>query len=384
MSTSIVGIGKCAPPFMLTQDEAFQSAQKYCGGSERQKRALRHIYGRSMIKTRGVVRDHQVSLFEVDEDSRDGSVATFFPTPRTIADLGPTTGERMIRYEQEVASLATAACINALDDMRRGATSPELSALNPSDISALVTISCTGFYSPGLDIELINRLGLDRGIARTHVGFMGCHGALNGLRVANALSKSSSGNGIVLLCAAEICSIHFHYGWKSDNLLANSLFADGAASLLLAPSRGRDNWCLVDSASYVVPDSLDAMSWKVQDDGFAMTLTSAVPELIQERLREWLESWLSSLGLALADIEAWAIHPGGAKIVEAVKQSLDLSDSAVSHSLGVLQELGNMSSPTVLFILEKIRASLGCVPTVVLAFGPGLTIEAAYLSLTKE
>jgi predicted naringenin-chalcone synthase len=126
------------------------------------------------------------------------------------------------------------------------------------------------------------------------------------------------------------------------------------------------------------------MSWKVQDDGFAMTLSSAVPDLIQSHLRSWVENWLSSLGLRPEDIEAWAIHPGGAKIVEAVKQSLDLSDFAVSHSLAVLQEFGNMSSPTILFILEKIRASLGCVPTVVLAFGPGLTIEAAYLSPSKQ
>jgi predicted naringenin-chalcone synthase len=384
MVTAIVGIGKCAPSFKLTQDEAFQSAQMYCGGSEKQKRALRHLYGRSTIKTRGVVRDNMVPLFAIDEAPSNGLIETFFSPPRTISDLGPTTGERMIRYEREVASLATEACVSAFDDMRRHVTSAEQRTLNPSDISALVTVSCTGFYSPGFDIELVNRLKLNRGIARTHVGFMGCHGALNGLRIADALSKSSSSNGYVLLCAAEICSIHFHYGWNSDNLLANSLFADGAASLLLAPSQGPENWCLVNSASHVVPDSLDAMSWKVQDDGFAMTLSSAVPALIQSHLRSWLENWLSSLGLTFADIEAWAIHPGGAKIVEAVRQSLDLPESAVSHSLGVLQEFGNMSSPTVLFILEKIRESLGCVPTVVLAFGPGLTIEAAYLSPAKE
>ncbi len=176
----------------------------------------------------------------------------------------------------------------------------------------------------------------------------------------------------------------FHYGWNSDNLLANSLFGDGAAALLLAPARGRDNWCLMDSASYVVPNSLEAMSWKVEDHGFTMTLSPAVPSLIRNHLRGWLESWLGSLGLAFSDIEAWAIHPGGAKIVEAVGQSLDLSESALSHSLLVLEEFGNISSPTVLFVLERIRASLGCVPTVVLAFGPGLTIEAAYLCPTKK
>jgi predicted naringenin-chalcone synthase len=384
MVTAIIGIGKCAPSFKLTQDEAFKSAQNYCGGDEKQKRALKHLYGRSMIKTRGVVRDENVSLFSVDEATDTGSVRAFFPRPRTVSDLGPSTGERMIRYEKEVALLATDACSSAFADMRKNVTLAEQRSFDPSEIGALVTISCTGFYSPGLDIEIINKLDLNRGVARTHVGFMGCHGAMNGLRVADALSKASTKNGYVLLCAAEICSIHFHYGWNSDNLLANSLFGDGAAALLLAPARGPENWCLMDSASYVVPDSLEAMSWKVEDHGFTMTLSPAVPSLIRNHLRGWLESWLSSLGLAFSDIEAWAIHPGGAKIVEAVGRSLDLSESALSYSLLVLEEFGNMSSPTVLFVLEKIRASLGCVPTVVLAFGPGLTIEAAYLCPPKE
>jgi predicted naringenin-chalcone synthase len=365
MVTAIIGIGKCAPSFKLTQDEAFKSAQNYCGGDEKQKRALKHLYGRSMIKTRGVVRDENISLFSVDEATDTGSVRAFFPRPRTISDLGPS-------------------CSSAFADMRKNATLAEQRRFDPSEIGALVTISCTGFYSPGLDIEIINKLDLNRGVARTHVGFMGCHGAMNGLRVADALSKASTKNGYVLLCAAEICSIHFHYGWNSDNLLANSLFGDGAAALLLAPACGGDNWCLMDSASYVVPDSLEAMSWKVEDHGFTMTLSPTVPALIRTHLRGWLESWLSSLGLTFSDIEAWAIHPGGAKIVEAVGQSLDLSESAVSYSLLVLEEFGNMSSPTVLFVLEKIRVSLGCVPTVVLAFGPGLTIEAAYLCPTKE
>lgn len=414
MVTSIVGLGVCAPNFKLTQEEAFASAQHYCGGSDRQKRALRHLYSRSMIETRGVVLDKNSNkLFSnvVDDElsvvhskcnasrnnlsgaarelSSDLSTASglskeFFPVPQSIEDLGPTTGERMSRYEREVASIALKACENAFEDVRRVGSSDVRRAFKPSDIAAIVTVSCTGFYSPGLDIEIIDKLGLKRSVSRTNIGFMGCHGAMNGLRVADALAKASGSDGYVLLCAAEICSIHFHYGWNSDNLLANSLFSDGAAAMILAPSASDENWCVQNSASYVVPHSLDAMSWKIENNGFSMTLSPAVPALIQNNLRVWVETWLSSMGLEMSDIQAWAVHPGGAKIVEAVGHSLELPDSALSYSLGVLKELGNMSSPTVLFILEKIRASVGCVPTVVLAFGPGLTIEAAYLSSAKK
>ena len=234
---------------------------------------------------------------------------------------------------------------------------------------------------------------------------MGCHGALNGLRVANALQRNTS--GLTLLCAAEICSIHFHYGWSPDSLLANSLFADGAGALILgdieaeSPScqlpesvetgqkqqqqnqkqnHEHKQWQVKSSASYVVPNTLDAMSWKIGDHGFTMTISSGVPDLIKLNLRDWLDKWLQTLNLKIADIKAWAIHPGGARILDAVGVSLDLSDSDLRFSREVLQRSGNMSSATVLFVLDTVREQLGCVPTVLLAFGPGMTIEAAYCS----
>ena len=388
MATSIVGIGTCSPDLRITQDEAFENAQNYCGGDERKKRALKHLYGRATIKTRGVVLERTISM-EQDLHSEQVQLEStnfdsqFFPTPISGNDYGPSTGTRMEKYEEQIASLALVACERALEDAQKYYAARSERYFSVLDIKALVTVSCTGFYSPGLDIEIINKLKLDRGVSRTNVGYMGCHGAMNGLRVADALSKAGAKGGHVLLCAAEICSIHFHYGSNNNNLLANSLFADGSAALVLGSIPDETSWSVLDSASYVVPETLDAMSWKVRDNGFEMTLSASVPELIEAHLHDWLEGWLHSLGMKISDVSAWAVHPGGPKIVDAVGRALALNAKDLSFSYDVLQNFGNMSSPTVFFILERIRASLGCVPTVVLAFGPGLTIEAAFLSAGK-
>ncbi len=276
----------------------------------------------------------------------------------------------MLAYEREIVDLAEAAIRKTLAGART----------MPSLVSDLVTVSCTGFAAPGFDIELISRLPLDDDVRRHHLGFMGCHGAINGLRVASALRNQNPGRPI-LMCAAELCTVHFQYGWEKDSLVANSLFADGAAALIVtAGDTNSSAWQLVDSASHLVANSLDAMSWKIKDNGFVMSLSAALPDLIASHLPGWLDSWLSRSGKNRQDIRAWAIHPGGPRILDAAAASLNLTERQLRFSRGVLADHGNMSSPTIIFILERIWQELGQVPTVLLAFGPGLTIEAALLA----
>jgi len=227
-----------------------------------------------------------------------------------------------------------------------------------------------------VDAHLIESLGLDRGVARTHVGFMGCHGALNGLRAASAYAKADP-TARVLLCAVELCSLHFAYGWDEEMLVANTLFADGAASLVLGGEAA--GWKVAASGSYFMPDSRDAMTWAIGDHGFRMTLSARVPELIEANLHGWLTSWLSEHGVVLADVGSWAVHPGGPRILDAVEASLDLPADALAISRETLREHGNMSSPTVLFILERMMREAAARPCVALAFGPGLVVEAALL-----
>jgi predicted naringenin-chalcone synthase len=245
------------------------------------------------------------------------------------------------------------------------------------EITQLVTVSCTGFNAPGIDIGLIKALDLAPTTERTHVGFMGCHGALNGLRVARALTAAAP-EACVLLCAVELCSLHYHHGWDPKHVIANALFADGAAALVgVGSSMHAEAWRLAASGACLFPDCASAMTWEIGDHGFTMTLSPRVPKLIETNLRPWMETWLGQHQLKIGDVASWAVHPGGPRVVNAVVEGLGLEPSATADSLEVLAHHGNMSSPTVLFILDRLRRRQAPRPCVAMGFGPGLAVEAA-------
>jgi predicted naringenin-chalcone synthase len=210
---------------------------------------------------------------------------------------------------------------------------------------------------------------------------MGCHGALNGLRVARAFLEANP-SACVLLCALELCSLHHQYGWDANKVVANALFADGAAAVVaINEESARPHiYRMLASGSILIENSEEAMSWKIGNQGFTMSLSPRVPDLICEHLRPWLEIWLRQHRLDLARIGSWAVHPGGPRILSAVSEALGLDRVALSVSHQVLADHGNMSSPTILFILERLRNVRAPRPYVTLAFGPGLTVEAALLA----
>ena len=245
-------------------------------------------------------------------------------------------------------------------------------------ITHLVTVSCTGFAAPGMDIDLIEQLGLRPTTQRLQVGFMGCHGAINGLRLANALTTADPG-AVVLLCAVELCSLHYRFDWDPPRMVANALFGDGAAAVVGTGGAAQQSeaWSVAATASYVVPGSKEAMSWQIGDHGFEMTLATNVPDLIREHLGGWLASWLHERGHSLEAIGCWAIHPGGPRILHTCGEALGLPEAELEVSEEVLAAFGNMSSPTVLFIVERLRERRRPRPCVALAFGPGLTAETA-------
>jgi predicted naringenin-chalcone synthase len=212
-------------------------------------------------------------------------------------------------------------------------------------------------------------------IQRTHIGFMGCHAALNGLRVAAAFAGADRA-ATVLLCATELCSLHYYYGWDPEKVVANALFADGAASVVGASSDLPDCWRVAAAGSCVFPDSEGDMGWVVGDHGFEMTLSKRVPGLIARNLRPWLERWLGAQNVELNEVGSWAVHPGGPLILTAVEEALNLPKSATAVSREVLANHGNMSSPTILFVLDRLRARRAPRPCVALGFGPGLAAEA--------
>jgi predicted naringenin-chalcone synthase len=365
MTFAILGLGTATPPTVIDQGEALRVARSLCCRTEEQATWLPTMYGNTGIATRHLAFSPALVRDVLEGTRHSGSV--FLPTGEPD-DRGPTTAERMRHYAELAPPLAVRASRDALTR----------SGLPARDITHLVTVSCTGFFAPGVDRALITALGLSPTVERTHVGYMGCHGALNGLRVARAYTAADPG-ARVLLCAVELCSLHYHYGWDPQKVIANALFADGAAAVVgSSPASAPPGaWRAAAGGSCLVPDSAGAMTWTVSDHGFEMSLSKHVPGLIARHLRPWLERWLADHDIALSAVGSWAVHPGGPRILDAVEEGLGLPRPATAASRQVFAEYGNMSSPTVLFILDRLRATGAPRPCVALAFGPGLTAEAA-------
>jgi predicted naringenin-chalcone synthase len=362
MPSKIISLGTALPDTIVHQKDAFTLARDLCCRTERQGRVLEQVYLKSGVQTRSTV---------LQADVETSQSTNFFQPPDTTFDTGPSTAERMSLYEKQAGPLATTACRAALD----------ASAIGAQQITHLVTVSCTGFFAPGFDLQLFKSLSLNPSVKRTHIGFMGCHGALNALRVANGFCAEDP-NNVVLICATELCSMHFQYGWSKELMISNALFADGSAALILTGDRslaGNSHIFYADATSYVVPDTHETMSWRIGDSGFVMSLANNVPEIIKTNLPDFITNWLEQNALTIDEINGWAVHPGGPRILDAVAESLHLQPDALSASRQILSECGNMSSPTVLFILKRLLSTGVTPPFVILGFGPGLTIEAALI-----
>lgn len=354
---SILGLGAAAPP-MVTQNQAFEHAVRIGQPNRRERAWLERIYQNSGIEKRG-------TIFSLDE------LSEFYPAPAGTDDRGPTTAERMARYAIEAPRWAESAARAAL----------RASGMLAGQITHLITVSCTGFFAPGLDAALIQRLALSPTVRRQHIGFMGCHGAFNAVAVARDAILANK-NAKVLVCSVELCSLHFAYGADPGKLVANALFADGAAAMVMGKMQSDDagEWRLRDTASCLLPDSLDAMTWRIGDHGFEMALSSGVPEIIRTHLRPWCQKWLAKNHLQISDVKSWAIHPGGPKILAAVADALELPMQALAHSTEILRQHGNMSSATVLFILQQIGQEQARGPCVAIGLGPGLMAEGMLIN----
>ena len=359
MKFTILGQGTAVPEHSINRSESIGVVAGESWRSEKERRILRGLY-----RMTGVEKRHSVLLHKRLTDD-DGPQYDPLFRQKSADDLGPSIGVRMEVYEERAFPLA----------LRAAASAIERSGLSGEDITHLVTVSCSGFAAPGVDLQLIKFLSLPATVERAHIGFMGCHGALNGLRVARAFTEADPA-AKVLLSAVELCSLHYHYGWDAERVVANALFADGSAALVGSLCDANEGWSISATGACLMPDSEDAMSWRIRDHGFVMSLSPQIPKLITEHLRAWIESWLDQQGLALGDVRSWAVHPGGPRILSSVAAALGLERSALATSRGVLREYGNMSSPTILFIIDRLQREKAPLPCVALAFGPGLAAEA--------
>jgi predicted naringenin-chalcone synthase len=317
---------------------------------------LRRLHERSGIDTRGVA-----------IIASDGSIPLYgiAPSGRSSTPRRPGTAERMHAYAGAAVDLAVTASLGAL----------EASDTPVESVTHLVTASCTGFGAPGVDLAVMERLRLPASVQRTNVGFMGCHAAVNALTVARALAAESHANRVLVVCV-EISTVHFHHDLRMDRLISNILFADGAgATVVGGPGNDQSPKRLVTTASRLIPDSKGAMAWEVGDHGFEMTLAAEVPDLIAAALGGWVDEVLDAHGLRRDDIGGWAIHPGGPRVIDAVTNALEIPTDAALVSREILRTRGNMSSATLLHILERFQGASMPGPWVGLAFGPGLAGE---------
>jgi len=369
MPVSVQAIGTAVPEAVLAQAEVRDLMAGHPALPGRQRRLLQVAFDASGIDTRHTVLD------ELRGDPQEGEV---FLHRRSGAVLAPGTGVRNELYRQWAPGLLVTAASAAL-------TSADLDA---AEVTHLVTVSCTGFFAPGPDHILIARLGLDPSVERYHLGFMGCHGAFSALRAARAFCAGSPG-AVVLVACVELCTLHLQPPQDADRILAASLFADGAAAAVVSarpPRRGAPVLDL-DALSTVLTSAGEAdMTWTIGDTGFSMGLSTYVPRLLGQNIEKIVAPLFDSdsalAGGPFAAVPLWAVHPGGRSILDKVQAALQLGDTQLQESREVLRRYGNMSSPTVLFVLQEMlrRPVAGPERVCAMAFGPGLTVETALLT----
>lgn len=383
MKISIQGIGLAVPRHSINRQRSVGFAKSMLYNADRHARGLEALYRVSTVQKRGSV------LLEQDaaSDTQVLLEQSFYPQADSVQQRGPSTGQRNDRFAAEALPLGRQAAVAAMQQ----------AGVQAERVTHLVVVTCTGFYAPGLDVGLIDELRLPAETQRVQVGFMGCHAAINALRVARGLIAAERGATVLIVCV-ELCSLHYQYGWETDRVVSNAIFADGAAAMVLGAAaagdsgdRGEGNGdgggcgaaaagpLLVATGSRLIDHSQQAMTWRIGDYGFEMTLSAEVPGIIKSQLHDFLTDWLARHALTVDGVGGWAVHPGGPRILRAVQDSLALSDDHLQTARAVLAEHGNMSSATMLFILRRFAVQNRPRPWLMLGFGPGLVVEVALI-----
>jgi len=368
MVMAITAIGTANPPYKRHQHEAVALVAAGLGLKPAEKRLIMSLY-----KATGI--DYRHSVLS-DYCSEPGKFEFF---PNNPADPFPTTSARMKIYKDNALTLATAAIEDCL---------ASLPHFDKREITHLITVSCTGMYAPGLDIEIVQTLNFNSTTQRTAVNFMGCYGAFNGLKLANAICKADGQANVLVVCV-ELCTIHFQNNRTLDSFIANAIFADGAAAVLVqSQHQTKKSLALQTFYCDLLPQTSKDMAWHIADFGFDIVLSSYVPEAIATGISTFTQKLLDQTKMTVADIDMYAIHPGGIKILQACEQALDISPEKNKYAYKVLKENGNMSSATVLFVLKAIwddiedgadqKTIFSC------AFGPGLTLESMLLTINNR
>jgi predicted naringenin-chalcone synthase len=351
---NIISIQTAVPDYCHQQQDILNFMQKAYHLDSVEARKLSYLYRHSNI-------DQRFSVIE-DFGNADGSW-------QFISENGhepPSLEERMQLYARHALPLSLAATNRCLDGL-----------IEASQLTHLITVSCTGMSAPGLDLQIAEAMQLSPNIFRTSVNFMGCYAAIHALKMAKMICDSTPSSNVLIVCT-ELCTIHFQKKYTQDNAASSLLFADGCAAVVVSNIKHSSNALSLNHFySEVSYKGKADMTWELGKYGFLMTLSAFIPQLIQEDIALLVQNALQKNKIDHKDISHWCIHPGGKKILDVIQSQLQLADEDLQYSRKVLSEYGNMSSPTILFVLKEILEASGSNPVNVfgVAFGPGLTME---------
>jgi len=364
MKTYIHHIEPLLPPYSYRQDYARDRMVDWMPG-KRNRRLIHGIYDHSGIETR----------YTVLPDFGPGAKPQLFLEDENGRIIEPSTGDRNRYYRECASEMVVRAGRRALENAE---------GFSAGDVTHVITVSCTGFYNPGPDLDLIKGLALPEGTERYNIGFMGCYAAFPAMRMAHQFCQARP-DAVVLIVCLELCSLHLQFREEADSLLANSLFADGAAAVLVSartPAVDRPALAVESFASALASEGEREMAWEVGDRGFDIRLSTYVPAIIGSNIGAIVDGVLREARRNPNDIGIWAVHPGGRSILDRIEKELHLNPEQLEDSRETLRQYGNMSSVTVLFVLHRILHREGMDkkhPVCAMAFGPGLTIETALL-----
>lgn len=359
MKSNIIAIGTAVPSHKLNQGEIVELVSEQLLLSPSKKRLLKSIYKATSIDTRySVIRDISYLFPSIDEKS---------------SSILSTQG-RMAIYKEHALPLALSAIKQCMQQQ---------TTKNTNDITHLITVSCTGMYAPGLDIEIVHQLQMGTTTKRTAINFMGCYGAFNALKVADDICRAST-SAVVLIVCVELCSIHFQQTQDLDHFVSNAIFADGAgAALIQSSTDSKKNLCIEAFNCDLLPQTSEEMGWYIGDYGFDIVLKSYIHEILKSGIASFMNKLLKQEGIR--NVDHYAIHPGGIKILQACEAALGITKDKNVHAYNVMRKYGNMSSATIMFVLKELMDYLtiknnqetifSC------AFGPGLTLESMLLKV---
>lgn len=356
MDSSIISIGVSNPGKPIPQREISRFMQIAHQLDELESRKLQFFYRVSGI-------DSRYSVLE-DFEKENPVDFSFFPKNKALHPF-PGTKARMEIFQKEAPKLAFEASLSALDQAKA----------EPGQVTHLILVSCTGMVAPGVELDLIEKLSLSNSVERYCIHFMGCYAAFTGLKLADKILKAEP-NAKVLVVAVELCTLHFQKEYTEDNLLANSLFGDGAAAALVMKSD--KGLSIKNYLSQVIREGEKDMAWGIGDFGFEMRLSQYIPALLDQGIRN-LATVFEEV-FRVSKIKNFAIHPGGKQILQKVQEAFGWAPEVNFHALDVLKNFGNMSSVSILFVLEKMLRDTSLEGEILaMGFGPGLTLETLHL-----